>query len=87
MPQSIYRGRVEIRGEYLPSQLERPPNFVMVDMVNIVKGGGRAPPIPSPVWADFSIIMDVRQKVVIATLCLMRSGDRLTILNLQGLII
>ncbi len=35
-------------------------------MVNRVKGGGRAPS-PSPGWADFTI-MNVRQKVAIASL-------------------
>ena len=38
-----YRGRVEIGGVYLPSQLERTLQLVYV-MVDIVKRGGRAPP-------------------------------------------
>ncbi len=43
-------------------------------MVEKVKGGGRAPPPPpSPGWADFSIMMEYtkRQKVDIATLCVL----------------
>jgi hypothetical protein len=39
-------------------------------MVDIVKGGRRAPPPPSTGWAHFSIMMEtLRQKEVIATLC------------------
>ncbi len=48
--QSTYRGRVDIGGVYLPSQLERTPQLFYV-IVGIVKGGGLAPP-PSPGWAD-----------------------------------
>ncbi len=58
-PQSTYRGRVEIGGVYLPSQLEHTP--VMVDKV---KGGGRAPVNP-----PHSLIWNIRQKVAVATLC------------------
>jgi hypothetical protein len=69
-PQNTYRGRVEIGGVYLPSKLESGeyPTTLYV-MVDIVKGGGRAPP-PSPGWADFSIMMEwnVSQKVAFASL-------------------
>jgi hypothetical protein len=54
--QSTYRGRGEIGGVYLPSQLERTTATLLV-MVDRVKGGGRAPP-PSPGWADFTIMME-----------------------------
>ncbi len=39
----IYRGRVEIGGMYLPSQLERIPSTTLYVMVDIMKAGGRAP--------------------------------------------
>ncbi len=45
LSESAYRGRVEIELVYLPSQLVRTPNFVMV---HIVQGGGRVPPPPQP---------------------------------------
>jgi hypothetical protein len=51
---------------YLPSQLYTTTLYMMVDKV---KGGRRAPPAPPPGWADFSLLMNVRQKVAIATLC------------------
>ncbi len=42
-------------GVYLPSQLERIPTLYM--MVDMVKGGGRAPPL-SPACADFILMME-----------------------------
>jgi hypothetical protein len=44
IPQSTYRGRVEIGGMYLLSQLERIPSTTLYVMVDIMKAGGRAPP-------------------------------------------
>jgi hypothetical protein len=46
IPQRTYRGRLEIRGVYLPLSGGR----------DMVKGVGLHPP-PSPAWADFSIMM------------------------------
>jgi hypothetical protein len=48
-PQITYIGRDETGLVYLPTQLERTLQLVMVNtlqlvMVNVVKGGGRAPP-------------------------------------------
>ena len=37
-------------------------------MVNVMKGGGRAPP-PSPAWAILPSWWNVRQKAAVATLC------------------
>ncbi len=48
IPRSTHRGRVEIGGMYLPSQLERIPSTTLYVMVNIVKVGGRAPPTLRP---------------------------------------
>ncbi len=39
-------------------------------MINVIKGGGRAPP-PSPAWANFTLMiswLNVRQKAAVATL-------------------
>ncbi len=58
--QSAYRGRGEIGGVYLPSQLER----ILQLCSRWWKGVDvHPPPPPSPAWADFT------QKVAIATLC------------------
>ncbi len=61
-PQSTYRGRVEMWGVYLPSQLERTPCTTLYVIVDRVKGGGRITPHPSPGWADFSIMMECTPK-------------------------
>ncbi len=74
-PQSIYRGRDEIGGMYLLSQLEHIHYNLVFVMDNIVKGGGRAPAPPSPARADFSIIWKLRQKSAIATLCVLCAPD------------
>ncbi len=49
-PQSTYRGRVEIGGVYLSSQLELTLQFttILYVMVDIVKGVGLPTPPPSP---------------------------------------
>ncbi len=46
IPQGTYRGRLEIGGMYLPSQLERIPSTTLYVMVDIMKAGWRAPPHP-----------------------------------------
>ncbi len=43
-PQSTFKGRGEIGGEYLPSKLERTPQLCSWWYVDTVKGGGRAHP-------------------------------------------
>ncbi len=45
--------------------------FVMVDLV---KGGGRAPP-PAPAWANFSIMMECTPEFDVATLCVLYGVD------------
>ncbi len=47
-PQSTYRGRGETGGVYMPSQMERIPQLVMVDRV---KERGWA-------WAAFTLMME-----------------------------
>ncbi len=64
-PQSTYRGRVEIGGAY---QLVRTPHFVR-DGRYSKRGWACIPPPPSPGWASFPSLWNVRQKVAIATLC------------------
>jgi hypothetical protein len=65
-----YRGRIEIGGMYLPSQLERRYTTTLNLMVDKVKEGGRAPHTLTS-WADVSIRWNVQQKVAIATLCVL----------------
>ncbi len=62
LPQSTYRGRVDRNmGSVfvLSAGVYTTTLYVMVDRV---KGGGRAPP-PSPAWANFSIIMEYKNRV------------------------
>jgi hypothetical protein len=78
---SIYRGRAKIGGMYLPCQLERTYTTTLFVTVDRVKGGGRAPPTPSPGWIDFTIRMEctVHKKVDIATLCVLCGWNVVTI--------
>jgi hypothetical protein len=41
----------------MPTQLERTLHATLLVMVNVMKGGGRAPP-PSPAWANFTLMME-----------------------------
>ncbi len=57
------RGHIYFVAMYLPSQLERTPQFFLVMVDDRVKGGGHAPPSPpSPGWAEFTIKMDCPPK-------------------------
>jgi hypothetical protein len=56
-PQSTYRGRGELWGVYLPSQLKCTKQTLYM-MLDRVKGGWACIPPPLPAWADFSIVME-----------------------------
>ncbi len=51
-------------------------------IVNVMKGGGRAPP-PSPARANFTLMMELRQKAAVATLCTLWFTVQLTLLVKQ----
>ncbi len=55
-PQSTYRGRGEIGGVYLSSQLEHKPQLCL--WWKIDWKGKRVHPLPWPGWADFAIMME-----------------------------
>jgi hypothetical protein len=66
--QSTYRNRVEIRGVYLPSQLERTHNFVC-DGRYSENGGWACTPHHHQPGLIFPSWWNVRQKMAVATQC------------------
>ncbi len=68
-PQSTYRGRVEIGGSV--SALSAGVYTTLYMMVDIVKGGWACTPHPHQAWQIFPSWRNVRQKVAIATLCVL----------------
>jgi hypothetical protein len=60
----------------LPTQLERTLqthsagaySATLLVIVNVMKGDGRAP-LPSPAWANFTLMMECTSEAAVATLC------------------
>jgi hypothetical protein len=65
--QSTYRGRVEIREVYLPSQLWSVHHHCLRDDRFSERGWACSP--PSPGWANFSIMMECTPEGVNCELC------------------